>query len=153
MGNRQKELLASLKKDLTAVELQQFYQQNNVVFERVDAFRDLGISLIKTIHSTYLGDEVTPSSQQLKHFKWCWQKVLADFAKESIYFKERSTLYKYFAKYFNEMFYTKENKDEQVVIIIKYFQFILSYGTPKKHRDLHLFTTMYNLMSQNLVMT
>jgi hypothetical protein len=151
MGNRQKELIDAIKKDLSPAELQQFYQRYNVVFERVDVFRDLSVSLTKTIHTTYLGDDITPPSQQLQHFKWCWQKVLSDFAKEGIYFKQTGTLYRYFAKYFQEMFYNKENKNEETEIILRYWKFIMSYITPKRHQDLSLFITMYKLMESNLV--
>lgn len=150
MGNRQKELIEAIKKDLSPAELQQFYQRYNVVFERVDVFRDLSVSLAKTIHTTYLGDDITPPSQQLQHFKWCWQKVLSDFAKEGIYFKQKGTLYRYFAKYFQEMFYNKDNKVAEIEIIVRYWKFIMSYVTPKRYQDLSLFITMYNLMYQNL---
>lgn len=150
MGNRQRELIATIRKDLSTAELQVFYQQQNIVFERVDLFRDLSISLAKTIHSTYLGDEITSPSQQLKHFRWCWQKVLDDFTQENIYFKVKGTLYQHFAKYFREMFYSKDNKNEETQVIIKYWAFIMSYQHPKRHADLNLFLTMYNLMNQNL---
>jgi hypothetical protein len=152
-NNRQLELIAAIRKDLTAAELQMFYQQHNIVFERVDLFRDLSISLAKTIHSTYLGDEITSSSQQLKHFKWCWNKVLSDFAKEGIQFKPKGTLYLHFAKYYREMYYSKENKNEEIELILKYWAFIMSYVTPKRHIDLNLFITLYNLMCQNLLLS
>jgi hypothetical protein len=148
--NRQKELIAAIKKDLTPAELQQFYQQHHIVFERVDLFRDLSVSLTKTIHYTYLGDEITPPSQQLQHFKWCWTKVLSQFASESIYFREKGTLYQYFAKYFQEMYYSKDNKNEEIDLILRYWKMIMSYTKPKRHIDLSIFITMYNLMSQNL---
>lgn len=152
MGNtsRQKELIAAIKKDLTATELQQFYQRHNIVFERVDTFRDLSISLAKTIHSTYLGDDITPPSQQLQHFKWCWNKVLTEFASEGVYFKPKGTLYQHFAKYFQEMYYSKENKKDEIELVLRYWALIMSYVKPKRHIDLNLFITMYNLMNQNL---
>ena len=148
--NRQKDLIAAIKKDLTPVELQQFYQQHYIVFERVDLFRDLSISLAKTVHSTYLGDDITPPSQQLQHFKWCWNRVLTEFSTEGIYFKANGTLFQYFAKYFQEMYYSKDDKKAEIELVMKYWAHIMSYVKPKRHIDLNLFITMYNLMSQNL---
>lgn len=151
MGNRQKEFLDTISKDLSPAELQLFYQQHNIIFERADVFRDLSISLARIIHSTYLGDDVTPPSQQLQHFKWCWGKTLDSFAKEKILFNKKGSLYEYFATYFREMYYSKDNKKEELAVIIRYWKFILSYTNTKRHQDISLFMVTYNLMSENLI--
>lgn len=151
MGNKQKELIETIRKDLSHAELHQFYRIHNVILERVDLFRDLCTSLTKTIYSTYLGDDITSPKYQLKHFNWCWDKTLVDFNKENIFFKKQGTLFNYLLKYFQEMFYMNVNKYEEEVVILRYWKFIFSYTEPKRHKDLNFFITLYNLMNQNLV--
>jgi hypothetical protein len=151
MGNRKKELIATIQKDLTPNELHTFYTSNNVVFERVDLFRDFVISLTNIISSTYLGDDITPPDQQSKHFDWCWGKNLQNFADEHIYFKAKGSHYKYFKQYFNEIFYVKEDKVMSVQLILKFWSSIMSYLNIRRQIDLRVFIGMYKMLDENLV--
>lgn len=150
MTNRKKELLDTIQKDLTSNELNTFYTANNVVFERVDLFRDFVISLTTIISSTYLGDELTSPEQRVKHFDWCWEKNIRNFALEHIYFKSNGSHRQYFTKYFAGTFYTKEDKDEEVKLILKFWRTIMSYLTIRRQIDLRVFMSMYKIMNENL---
>jgi len=151
MTNKRRELINELKKSLTLSELQIFYKRNNINFQEIDTFHDLAISLTETVHSTYLGDDVMKDGSQLRHFDWCWQKVLDDLKKENLEFKPNSTLYKYFVKYFKDMYYTRENKGESARVITRYWDLIMSYNTTKPHGELRIFLNLYKLMRKNLV--
>lgn len=150
MTNKEKQLIETIKKDLTDTELSVFYKQNGIIFEYVDIFRDLAISLVNIVSSTYLGDSITDPSKQLKHFQWCWQKVLKNFATEHIYFKPKGSLYTFFAKYFQTRYYMKDDKLLEVEIMLQYWRFIMNYTTIKNHQQLNLFITTYKIMRQNL---
>lgn len=150
MGNKKQELIATIKKDLSLTELYTFYHQHNVIFERVDLFRDFAMSLTKIIASTYLGDDYTPPSQQLSHFQWCWNKVVEDFKKEHIYFQPKGVHFRYFCKYFNEMYYDKTDKESQIALITQFWLVTFSYLTPKRHIDLNVFMGLYKLLNKNL---
>lgn len=150
MGNRKQELIAVLQKDLSSTELATFYNRHHIIFERVDLFRDFIISLTKLISNTYLGDDITSPEKQLSHFKWCWNKNLKNFAAENIKFQSKGDHYRYFMKYFVEMFYEKEDKDVQTGLIIQFWTQIMGYLPPRRHIDLGIFIGYYNLMNKNL---
>jgi hypothetical protein len=151
MANRKKELIDTIQKDLTVTELHTFYTANNVVFERVDLFRDFVISLANIIASTYLGDDITSAEQRMKHFDWCWNKNIQNFAEEHIYFMPKGTHYKYFKKYFTETFYDREDKILSMQLIVKFWYSIMSYLILRRQIDLRVFMGMYKMLEDNLV--
>jgi hypothetical protein len=151
MGNRQKELLDTIQKDLSLNELHTFYVNNGIVFERVDLYRDFVISLAKIVSSTYLGDDITPPDQQAKHFDWCWNKNIQNFKEEHIYFKLKGSHYKYFKKYFTETFYVKDNKELSMQLIVKFWNTIMSYMGTRRQIDLQVFVGMYKMLDENFV--
>lgn len=82
---------------------------NNVIKDRVEFYRDFVINLIHYIHTTYLGKEFIKTEEDVKgHFNWAFNKVLSDFEKEGIIFKDTKNLREYFFDYFNTRFYSVE---------------------------------------------
>jgi hypothetical protein len=151
MANRKQELLQTIQKDLTNNELLTFYTTNNIVFERIDLFRDFVISLTLLVSSTYLGDTLTSPEQRMKHFDWCWNKNLNNFAEEHIYIKSKGVHYRYFSKYFAETFYAKEDKETSVKLILKFWNSIMSYLSIRRQIDLQVFIGLYKMMDSYLV--
>lgn len=151
MGNRKKEFIQKIHKNLTENELHLFYNKHNIVFEEVDLFRDFVVNLTYLIGNTYLGDSITPPNKQVSHFNWCWEKNIKDFKKENIQFKDKGSHYSYLLKYFNETFYIKEDKNLSIKLIIKFWMTIMTYIPSKNMRDLGVLLNLYKLMHKNLI--
>ena len=71
-GNIDK-FLKYMSRPLTLDELELIYTSNNIIFERVDLYRDFILTLNDLILTTYLGDDFTNDEEQINHFNWCWK--------------------------------------------------------------------------------
>jgi hypothetical protein len=100
---------------------------------------------------TYLGDEVTNKKEQLKHFKWCWDKNVENFTKEHILITHPQ-LYSYFKGFMMEVFYQYKNKEPNYVDnnTLKLWLDIFDYTKMKTQSDMDIFLEDYKLMDDNL---
>ena len=85
------------------------YTTNNVKFDRVKLYFDFVISFFELLFDTYMGDDITNETEQKNHFNWCWNKVIKNFEKESIKFRESGQHRDYLWNFFYEAFYLNEN--------------------------------------------
>ena len=127
-----------------------WYKAHNITTEKIELFYDLLITLFVLIDDTYLGSDVMESEyDQKNHFKWCWNKVIGNFEKENIHFKEKGTHYEYFWNFFLEAFYLVKLEDGPIKII-DYFYMLFNFNHKKSRSELDMLTEIYKMMEQNL---
>jgi hypothetical protein len=125
---------------------------NNIKFEKSELYSDFVQSLLMRIFDTYLGDEVMDYDSQLKHFKWCWEKTVDDFAKESINIKNPK-LYNYFLEFTIEVFYSyKEKKPFEYAdkVILRIWSDIFNFTKTKTNSDIDTLIEIYTIFEKSL---
>jgi hypothetical protein len=124
-----------------------WYKAYNIIREKTELYYDIIISLYDLIESTYLGEDVLFSQiDQQNHFNWCWNKVLTNLEKESIFLKERGQHYDYFWLFFQEAFYMS---DGNALRIKDYFHKLFKYDFKKTRSELDMLTEIYKLLESN----
>lgn len=128
------------------------YNANNIKFEKCELYSDFVQSLLRLAFDTYLGDDVTSSEEQINHFKWCWIKNKANFAKEGLFFDNKK-LYDYFLEFMLEVYYTSleknqfENPDKA---LLKLWFNIFDYSRVKTHSDVDTLVEIYKIFEKSL---
>jgi hypothetical protein len=123
---------------------------NNISREKLELFHDFLISLYVIINDTYLGvDVMFLENDQRDHFNWCWDKLITDFEKEKIHFKNRGEYYHYFWNFFLEAYYLDiiANSEPRV---LSYFVELFNLKSIKTRSELDLLNEIYKLLNQNL---
>jgi hypothetical protein len=131
---------------------------NNIIPELTELFRDFCFSFLILLKETYLGDDfldnketrVGMTDQQKKeHFKWCWNKTIENFNKESIDFKFNESDSEFFESFFFEVFY--DQPDQKVKDTINEFFTQLFDNVGKKTKsDIEIFTDIYKVLERSL---
>jgi hypothetical protein len=123
---------------------------NKVTVEKVELYHDFVITLSNLIYETYLGDDIINQDDIItKHFNWCWLHNINNYKKENIFFKETGTHYYYFHKYFTEMFYKNDKKNDKTLTeIVKFWDVIMNISTPKTKSDYDTFIELYKLQEK-----
>lgn len=127
-----------------------WYRAYNISREKTELFRDFIITLFNIVDETFLGEDVIFSKEDQKsHFTWCWNKVIGNFIKERIFFKENGDHFEYFWNFFLEAYY--HNKIENNIIkIFEYFDTLFDFKHRKSRSELDMLTEIYKLLDQNL---
>ena len=108
-----------LAKPMDQEDITAWYLANNITPELTELFRDFCFSFLILLKETYLGDDfldnketkVGMTNQQKKeHFKWCWNKTIENFNKESIDFKFNESDSEFFESFFFEVFYNQPDQ-------------------------------------------
>lgn len=127
-----------------------WYKAHNISRERMELFYDFVVSLYSLIDETYLGNDVIHKEEdQRNHYTWCWDKVIENFNKENIHFKERGNHYLYFWNFFLEAYYFVKLY-EQPVQIPDYFNKLFNFKHKKTRSELDLLSEIYKLLQHNL---
>lgn len=127
-----------------------WYKAYNIGREKSNLFHDFLITLHELIDDTFLGPDVLETEETQKdHFTWCWDKVLEDFTKEKIYFKERGTHFEYFWTFYLEAYYYNQI-DGIPVRIVEYINKLFDFKHRKSRSELDMFVEIYKLLEQNL---
>ena len=124
----------------------------------MELYYDFSYSLFLLIKKTYLGDNQSNNETKVemtdedntKHFKWCWDKTLYNFKKESIEFQDKGDHYDYFQSLFGELYY-KQNKDAVRNSIDMFFNDLFSREKPFTQVDLDLIYNIYKTLDKNLL--
>lgn len=127
------------------------YSANNIVYERCELYSDFTQSLLMLIFDTYLGDDITDSTQQINHFKWCWKKNRENFLREGINIDDNK-LYTYFLEFIMEVYYSLSKKneyDKTTTNILKLWEFILNFNVQKSNADMDTMITVYKLFENS----
>lgn len=131
-------------------QLDVWYKTYNISIEKTQLFFDFTSTLHQIIDSTFLGiDVIYTEIDQKNHFTWCWDKLLDNFSKEKISFKERGTCYEYFWNFYLEAFYFPKMED-RIVRIDEYFYKLFSFTHRKTRSELDMLTEVYKMLEQNL---
>jgi hypothetical protein len=141
------------KEDINA-----WYLANNITPELTELFRDFCFSFLNLLKDTYLGDDFNDNketkvgmttNQKKEHFKWCWDKTIKNFNKESIDFKFNNDDSEFFESFFFEVFYNQPDqkvKDQ----INNFFKQIFDRGFNKTKSDIEMFTDIYKVLERSL---
>jgi hypothetical protein len=125
-----------------------WYKAYNITRERTELFYDFVLSLYELVESTYMGpDLLSAQVDQKNHFNWCWDKLISDLAKESIFLRERGEHHDYFWLFFQEAFYIN---DVNSFRIKEYFHKLFTFDYKKTRSELDILTEMYKLLELNL---
>ncbi len=127
-----------------------WYKAYNISREKMQLFHDFLFSLYDLIEKTYLGSDVVITEDQIKgHFNWCWDKIIKDFSKERIYFKERGNYHEYFWNFFLEAFYFNKIENKEIRIE-EYLNKLFNFDHIKTRSELDMVKDVYRIMDQNL---
>ena len=147
-----------LAKPMNQEDITAWYLANNITPELTELFRDFCFSFLILLKETYLGDDfldnketkVGMTNQQKKeHFKWCWNKTIENFNKESIDFKFNESDSEFFESFFFEVFY---NQPDQKVkdTINEFFTQLFDNVGKKTKSDIEIFTDIYKVLERSL---
>ena len=129
------------------------YASNNIKHDKCELYSDFVQSLLMLSFDTYMGDDVMSVDDQIKHFKWCWDKIIKNFEEEGIYFKSVK-LYNYFLEFMLEVFYTYDGKklyDYTDNGILKIWNDIFIYDKQKTQADVDTLVEIYNIFEKSLI--
>lgn len=128
------------------------YAANNIIIEKCELYNDFTQSLLKIVFDTYMGDDVTTVKEQIKHFKWCWDKNISNFKKEGLVFDNKN-LYNYFMEFLLEVFYTssdKNNFDNLDKVLLKLWSNVFDYDRPKTNSDVDTLIELYRIFEKSI---
>ena len=149
-GNIDK-FLKYMSRPLTLNELELIYTSNNIVFERVDLYRDFILTLNDLILTTYLGDDFTNDEEQINHFNWCWKSTCNSLRHGKIDFTDNLDANVYFINFYFDTFYTVDKDDESnnIYKIAQVWETIFNYNIKKPRTDLDTFLTLYRVFEKS----
>jgi hypothetical protein len=146
-----------ITKPLKPEDIDIWFKMNNIILEKMELYSDFCHTLYILIYDTYLGqNDVSTETKiklsdddNLKHFQWCWLKVVDDFKKENIDFNKKGEHFDYFYSFFDEIFYTQI--EDKIKNSINSF-FIDLFNTKKTFTksDLDMVLTIYKILDKNL---
>ena len=128
------------------------YSTNNIIFEKCELYSDYVQSLLRLVFDTYLGDDITSVEQQIKHFKWCWEKNLSNFKNEGINLGS-SKLYNYFLEFLLEVYYTSIDKNDNNELdknLLKLWKNIFNFNSAKTQSDIDTLIEIYLIFEKSL---
>ena len=154
-SNDRKNFLAYINAPMTKENINLLYNLHNIKYEKCELYSDFVQSLLRMLFDTYMGDEVTSVEQQIKHFKWCWDKNLANFEGEGLSF-HNDRLFSYFLEFMLEVYYTspdKDNPDFDHKNILKLWYYIFDYNRIKTNSDMDTLIEIYRIFETSLKIT
>lgn len=146
-------------KNLDPEEVDIWFRVNNIIPEKMELYYDLSFSLFFLIKTTYLGSsedgketkvEMT-QEDNVKHFDWCWNKILDNFHKENIMFEKQGEHRDYFFSLFQEIYYNQQ-KDIVRNSIDVFFNDLFNREKPFTQVDLDLIYNIYKTLDKNLIL-
>ena len=131
-------------------EMYGWYKMHTIGKEKTDLFHDILNGVFLLLEETYMGfDVLSEESDQKKHFKWCWNKIIDNLNKEKIYLKRKGIHYEYFWNFFQITYYTPKSTDD-VIKIPLYFSELFNYEHIKNESEFIVFLELYKLLEKNL---
>jgi hypothetical protein len=145
-------------KQIKPEEVDIWFKSNNIIPEKLELFSDFCQSLNELIVETYLGESDSPNEtkvnmseeDKIKHFIWCWNKVVSNFEKEKINFNVKGEHFDYFVSFFEEIFYKQENKKVRNSVK-NFFEDLFDLKTPFTKSDLDMINTVYKSLEKNII--
>jgi hypothetical protein len=106
---------------------------------------------------TYLGESpqsnetkiTLTESDNVKHFEWCWNKVVDNFKKEGLVFDYTGEHFDYFKSFFDEIFYNQ--KDEKIRKSIgSFFSDLFDTKKPFTKSDIDMISSIYKMLDKHM---
>lgn len=131
------------KMDEDSIEL--IYRANAINPLKVELFRDFTISLLDTIHDTYPGDDIYSEKYYYNHFRYCFEKVIENFNKESLFFNgDGKDIHDYFYLTLEEAYYKDVEKNKTINILKNVYDKIFDIENMNKTQsDMEIFIDIY----------
>jgi hypothetical protein len=149
MGNKE-DIFESLSHDNYRHQLEIWYKAYNISHEKIELFHDFLLSLYEIVDETYLGSDVMAlDNDQKNHFNWCWNKIIFNFSKEKIIFKDKGIHYEYIWNFFSEAFYYNKIIDNKVKIL-EYIDILFDFKHKKSRAEFDVLTEIYKLLNEGL---
>jgi hypothetical protein len=128
-----------------------WYRAHNIHREKIELFYDFLSSLYDLIDNTFLGvDVIYTDIDQKNHFNWCWNKLIKDFHKEKIFFKENGVHHDYLWNFYREAYYISKI-EENIPRINEYFFKLFDFKHKKTRSELDILSEIYKLLDQNFI--
>jgi hypothetical protein len=130
---------------------------NNIIPEKMELFSDFSQSLFDLMIETYLGEEKLPNETRIllskedndKHFEWCWNKIILNFQKEGLIFKQKGEHFNYFKTFFDDIFYNQ--KEDKIKKSVKdFFNQLFDLNKSFTKSDLDMILIIYKLLDKSL---
>lgn len=145
-----------ISKPVTDEELQFWVDSNDICYQKLELFEDFTKSLITLIYKTYLGDTEGQETNisiteedNLKHFDWCWNKVIENFNKEGIYFNKKGEHKEFILSFMDETFYNQKMKEVKMSLN-NFFDDVFNMDKTSTKSDLDLLTSIYKTLDKSL---
>lgn len=148
-----------ITKNLDPEEVDIWFRVNNIIPEKMELYYDLSFSLFFLIKNTYLGSSETSTETRvemtqednIKHFEWCWNKILDNFQKENIIFEKQGEHKDYFFSLFQEIYYNQQKEIFRNSIDV-FFNDLFNRKKPFSQVDLDLIYNIYKTLDKNLIL-
>ena len=85
----------------------------------------------------------------IKHFEWCWGKIIDNFQKENINFYKKGGHFDYFKSFFDDIFYN-QGEDKVKDSIGSFFTDLFNMKKTFTKSDLDMILTIYKILDKNL---
>jgi hypothetical protein len=149
MGNNE-DFLQDLLPENYKYQIDIWFKAYNISIEKLTLFYDFQISLFQIVEETYLGSDIMIlQKHQREHFTWCWNKIITDFSKEKIYFKNDDILFEYFWNFYYEAYYLNQINSVKIRIL-EYFKILFDFNHVKTRSEMDDLTELYKLMNETL---
>ena len=135
---------------LNEYEIVREFKTHNILYERIDIYRDFTINLLHYIFNSYLGKEyIFKESDVVGHFNWCYRKVLDEFYEEELDFFDNKNVYEYFYNFYNDQFYFAERK-KTLNYFINFWDEIFNYKKDMKKKYFDILVEMYEIFNPSI---
>lgn len=145
-----------ISKPINKEDIDTWFKINNILPEKLELYYDFSFSLYDLIKNTFLGENENfetkinmTEEDVVNHFKWCWNKTIENFKKESIIFTNDGDHYKYFLSFFTEIFYNQNDKKIKDSIG-DFFDDIFNIEKTFTQSDLDIMLNIYKSLDNNL---
>ena len=145
------EFIRYISTPLTLEEMHLLYKANNINYDKCELYYDFIVSLNSLVVNTFLGDDVINSKKDIiNHFNWCIKKIIVNFKKEKIIFRESEEMKEYFYNFYLEIFYNQPDKHNSIDKLNKLAELSFIYSRIKSRSDMDVLLELYRLFEKSL---
>lgn len=145
--NNVDKLIRHMTKALSLIQIELIYTSNNVIYERVELYRDFTLTLDDLIESTYFGHDMLNFDDRVNHFNWCWDKACNLLDLKTIDFKNNLKLYIYFHDLYFEVFYNEESTKH--IEVKNYWPTLFNCYIQKTRSEIDKFLYLYKIFEES----
>ena len=125
-------------------------QKYLIIKDRVEYYKDFTFNLLSYIFEYYLDKETLSLDVDIhNHYKFCYNKVCAEFLKEDVDFTDNEELVTYFYTYYYHQFY-KIDKDMPQSHFIKFWKEIFNVDKQRNKNMLKIMIELYTIFDKSI---